>query len=313
MTKSITKNLKEKTFADLCCGIGGFRLALEDAGAKCVYAYDADKFARQVYEHNFGDAPERDVTKINIDELPDFDILCAALPCEKNSVDDNASVLGRIIDIIRSKNPEVVIFENIVNAVNGEEDVLYIVKYCLKAQGYTVYDSCLNAVDYGVPQIRNRMYIVALRKDVSFKEFEFPAPIELTKCVADILEPEADVPADLYKRADDMVMKTDVKVRKNKPLQIAYVRKNSQGERIYSTDGVAITLTGNGGGRFSKTGGYLIGDKPRKLTARECARLMGFPDTFKIDPSYNQATKQFGNSVVVDVLQHIIANIEYDT
>ena len=108
---------------------------------------------------------------------------------------------------------------------------------------------------------------------------------------------------------DDTVMNGKVEEYSNRPIQIGYINKNRQGERIYSTKGTAVTLTANGGGKFSKTGGYLVDGKIRKLTPRECARLMGFPEEFKICESNNQAYKQFGNSVVVDVIQYIFLSV----
>lgn len=322
MKNSITKNLKEKTFADVCCGIGGFRLALEEAGARCVFASETDKFACQVYKDNFGQTPMGDITKIEVSEIPDIDILCAGFPCQPFSVAGKqegfkdairGTMYFYLLNIIEAKQPEIVFLENVTNLEKHDNgNTFSIIKESLEQLGYTVHYKNLNASDYGVPQNRNRLYIIAFHNDVNLKAFEFPTPIELTKCVSDILEPEANIPDSLYKPAYDMVMKSDVKMRVNKPNQVAFVGKNRQGERIYSIEGTAITLTADGGGRFSKTGGYIIDGKPRKLSARECARLMGFPDDFVIDTSSNQATKQFGNSVVVDVLQHIIANIEYE-
>ena len=306
-------NFNDKTFADICCNTGSFRIAMESAGAKCVFASEADKYARRMYETNFGDVPESNLSKIETGDIPDFDILCCGLPQESYITDGSKIVKGSVFyDILRmvhDKHPEIIIMENVTKInIDGS---LEVITEALEKEGYIVHYSALNALNYGVPQNRNRMYIVALRDSVSFKKFNFPEPIELTKCVADILEPEEEVPSELYVRADDMVMKTNVTFKKNKPVQVAYVRKNSQGERIYSIDGAATCLVPKTGGRFSRTGGYLIGDRPRKLSARECARLMGFTDDYIITESNYMATKLFGGAVVVDVIQAIIDNIEY--
>ena len=319
MTNRNNNNFNGKTFTDLCCNTGSFRLAMEAVGAECVFASEPDKYARRMYETNFGTVPECNLTEIETDDIPDFDILCCGLPHETFSPDGfeddiryivKGSVFYDVLRIIHDKLPEIIIFENVAKiTIDGS---LEIITEALQKEDYIVHYSTLNALDYGVPQNRNRMYIVAFHADIEFNKFSFPEPIELTKCVADILDPEENIPAELYVNADDMVMKNDVKFTKNKPVQMAYVRKNSQGERIYSIDACAISLTSNGGGRFSKTGGYLLGNKPRKLSARECARLMGFPDDYIITESNYMATRLFGNAAVVDVLQAIIDKIEYD-
>ena len=151
--------------------------------------------------------------------------------------------------------------------------------------------------------------MVAFRKEKVTKNFNFSASFELSKHVEDVLESAFDIPTEMYVDRPDTVMNSKVEEYSNRPIQIGYIGQNRQGERIYSTKGTAITLTANGGGKFSKTGGYRIDDKIRKLTPRECARLMGFPEEFKICESSNQAYKQFGNSVVVDVIQYILVSI----
>lgn len=138
--------------------------------------------------------------------------------------------------------------------------------------GYDFYWNVLNSIDYEIPQKRERIYMVCFRKDL-------------------------------------ILNSTDIMQNTNKTIRIGTVGKGGQGERIYSPKGIAITLSSNGGGIFSKTGGYLVNGKTRKLHPRECARIMGFPDSYMIHPSFNQAYKQFGNSVVVNVLQYIAINI----
>lgn len=156
---------------------------------------------------------------------------------------------------------------------------------------------------------RERIYIVCFRKDLNINSFNFPKPFKLNKFVEDILLEDKDTEKLVIKRSD-LTLKNEISNTNSiKSIRIGTVGKGGQGERIYSVKGTAITLSANGGGVFSKTGGYLVNGKTRKLHPRECARLMGYPDWYKIDNSFNRAHKQFGNSVVVDVLQYITINI----
>lgn len=194
--------------------------------------------------------------------------------------------------------------ENVRNFVNHDGGrTLAIVRGTMEELGYDVYYKVLNAADYGVPQTRERVYIVCFRKDLEICEFGFPEPIELRCHVEDMLL-EDDFVQELYVERQDLCI-NDVMETSNKPIRIGTVDKGCQGYRIYSTKGTAITLSAYGGGIFAKTGGYLVNGKIRKLHPRECARLMGFPDTYRICERANQAYKQFGNSVVIDVLQRI--------
>ncbi len=319
MLQFIDKKLKGKTFADVCCGIGGFRVALESMGAECVFSSEIDKFARAVYKENYGDLPSGDITKIDTKDIPDHNILCAGFPCQSFSISGKqegfkditrGTIFFDVLRIIEDKRPEIVFLENVANLVRHDKgNTFNIIKNSIEALGYDFHYTVLNAADYGVPQSRNRLYMVAFRKDVSVNNFIFPTPFELTKYIEDILEPVTDIPTEMYVERTDIVMNSKVEEYSNRPIQIGHIAKNRQGERIYSTKGTAITLTANGGGKFSKSGGYLIDGKIRKLTSRECARLMGFPEEFKICESGNQAYKQFGNSVVIDVIQYILLSI----
>ena len=176
--------------------------------------------------------------------------------------------------------------------------------------GYSFYQKVLNAVDYGVPQKRERIYMVCFRNDLGVNSFNYPKPFTLTRHVDDYLLDEEKIDKSMYVERDD-IFYNDVKDDhySDRSIRLGIVNKGGQGERIYSTKGIAITLSAYGGGVFAKTGGYLINGKPRRLHPRECARIMGFPDSYKICESRNQAYKQFGNSVVIDVLQLIAIEI----
>ena len=313
------KTLSNYTFIDLFAGLGGFRLALESLGAKCVYSNEWDKFAQTVYNDNFGDIPEGDITKVDENTIPDHDILCAGFPCQAFSIsgkqrgfeDSRGTLFFDVARIVKCKKPKVVFMENVKNfASHDNGKTLQVVKATMEELGYSFNYKVLNATDFGMPQKRERIYMVCFRNDLNCGRFDFPKPFPLSRHVEDFLLKDESAVSNLYIERSDIYynVKDDSKFS-NKSIRLGIVNKGGQGERIYSTKGIAITLSANGGGVFAKTGGYLINGRPRKLHPRECARLMGFPDTYKMAKNKNQAYKQFGNSVVIDVLQYIAIEI----
>lgn len=307
-----------RTFIDLFAGLGGFRLALESLGAKCVYSNEWDKPVQKVYAENFGDVPEGDITLVDEKTIPDHDILCAGFPCQAFSIsgkqrgfeDSRGTLFFDIARIVKEKKPKVVFMENVKNfEAHDNGRTLEVVKATMEELGYVFFKKVLNSVDYGIPQKRERIYMVCFRKDLGITEFSYPEPFKLSKHVEDFLLDD-DMVKNLYiSRPDTYFNGVEDNVYSNKPIRLGIVNKGGQGERIYSTKGIAITLSAYGGGVFAKTGGYLINGKTRKLHPRECARIMGFPDSYKISSNMNQAYKQFGNSVVIDVLQYIAVEI----
>lgn len=199
--------------------------------------------------------------------------------------------------------------ENVKNfATHDNGRTLEIVKNTMENLGYSFNQKVLNAVDYGIPQKRERIYMVCFRNDLNVRNFEYPKPFQLNRHVEDFLLKDEEMVRYLYvERADTYFNGKADDTYSNKSIRLGTVNKGGQGERIYSTKGIAITLSANGGGVFAKTGGYLVNGKTRRLHPRECARIMGYPDSYKICNNNNQAYKQFGNSVVIDVLQ-LIAN-----
>lgn len=201
--------------------------------------------------------------------------------------------------------------ENVKNfASHDDGKTLEVVENTMKELGYSFSYKVLNAVDYGIPQKRERIYMVCFRNDIDIQKFKFPKAFELKKHVEDFLLPESEIPSKYYvERSDTYMNGKDDDEYSNKSIRLGIVNKGGQGERIYSTKGIAITLSAYGGGVFAKTGGYLVNGKYRRLLPRECARIMGYPDSYKISSNDNQAYKQFGNSVVIDVLQYIASEI----
>ena len=318
-------DIKEKLltgykFIDLFAGLGGFRLALESLGAECVYSSEIDKDAKKIYQENFGDTPFGDITKIDEKTIPNHDILCAGFPCQAFSIsgkqqgfqDNRGTLFFDILRIVNAKKPKIIFLENVKNfATHNNGKTLKFVKNKIEELGYKFYQKTLNAVDFGIPQKRERIYIVCFRNDLNIDNFDFPKSFKLTKYLENFLIKNESELEDLYINRSDIYLNNSIVDDKNsnKLISLGFVNKGGQGERIYSPKGVAITLSSNGGGVFSKTGGYLVKGKLRKLHPRECARIMGFPDTYKISENRNQAYKQFGNSVVVDVLQYIAIEI----
>lgn len=200
--------------------------------------------------------------------------------------------------------------ENVKNFVSHDNgNTLKVVRNTMVDLGYDFYSDVLNSLDFGIPQKRERIYMVCFRKDLNIKNFTFPKTFKLSTFVEDLLLPDKDVSNLIINRPDIVLEDIEIKENSNKTIRIGTVGKGGQGERIYSPKGIAITLSAYGGGVFSKTGGYLINGKTRKLHPRECARIMGYPDSYLIHPSSSQAYKQFGNSVVVNVLQYITKNM----
>lgn len=306
-------------------------MALESLGASCVYSSEWDKQAQDVYQENFGHRPEGDITKVDEKTIPDHDICCAGFPCQAFSIsgkmrgfeDSRGTLFFDVARIVKEKKPKVVFMENVRNFARHDGGrTLQVVQATMEDLGYSFYQKVLSARDYGIPQKRERVYMVCFRKDLfggragasgdgSAKiNFEFPKPFPLTRHVEDFLLSDASIAKGLKCKRSDICYnsKKDDKYS-NKPIKLGIVNKGGQGERIYSAKGIAVTLSAYGGGTFAKTGGYLVNGEPRRLHPRECARLMGYPDSYKISKRPNQAYKQFGNSVVVDVLQLIAQQI----
>lgn len=308
------------TFIDLFAGIGGFRIGLERLGGQCLFSSEIDKHARATYERNFGHLPAGDITKIEASDVPSHDLLCGGFPCQPFSIsgkrlgfeDARGTLFFEVMRLVEHHKPKAVFLENVANyRTHQGGETLKRTLGMLESAGYSVRSDVLNASNYGVPQARKRLYIVGIRNDLVEKggAFVFPEAIERRVSLKEYLISGLDISSVLIDRDDQEIYKRDVsedvKKRPNKPIQIGKINKGGQGERIYSVDGHAITLSAYGGGAAAKTGAYLVDGVVRKLHPRECSRLMGFPETYKIDPRPGQAYKQFGNAVVADVIEAI--------
>ena len=319
MLKIKDKLLSNYSFIDLFCGIGGFHNALSSFGAKCVFASDINKHATNIYEKNFNLKPFGDITKINTKDIPKHDILAAGFPCQAFSIagkkkgfdDTRGTLFFEIIRISKEHKPKILILENVKNLISHDDGrTIKIIKKTLENLDYKVFYKILNTSNFGLPQSRKRIYFVCFKKNILKRKFYFPIGKNKQTHLSDFLEKNPKTVLEI--KRNDINYKEKIDLGKhNKTIRIGTVGKGGQGERIYDPRGHAITLSAYGGGIGSKTGLYKIDEIIRKLTPRECARIQGFPENFIIDTSSNQAYKQFGNSVSINVVQHIIQNIIY--
>lgn len=297
-------------FIDLFCGIGGFRFAFEKQGASCVFSSDYDKFSQQSYEANFGEKPHGDINKVDVEEIPSHDILCGGFPCQpfsiagvskKNSLgrkhgfDDvkQGNLFFAIADIIDHHRPAAFVLENVKNLKGHDKGRTFkIIKETLEdVLGYTLYSKIIDAKSL-VPQHRERIFLVGFREK---RDFVFPIfPSEGPK-LGSILEANPDPK---YTLTDHLWNYLQNYAAKHK------AAGNGFGFGLVNASDTTRTLSA----RYHKDGSEILIDQgsrknPRRLTPRECARLMGYPESFKITVSDTQAYRQFGNSVVVPVVE----------
>ena len=305
------------TFIDLFAGIGGMRIAFEKSGGRCVFSSEWNKFSQQTYEANFGDVPDGDITKIKAEDIPNHDILVGGFPCQPFSIAGVSSkkALGRkhgfedetqgtlffdIVRIIREKKPRAFLLENVKNLKGHDKGNTFrvIMKKLREELGYDVHYKIVDASSV-VPQHRERIFIVGFRKPM---DFEFPKLVDKRPKLNDVLEKNVD---GKYTLTDG----TWKALQRHKEMHSK--KGNGFGYSMADRDSIAKTLSA----RYYKDGAEILipqGKKnPRRLTPRECARIMGFPEKFKIPVSDNQAYRQFGNAVVVPVVKEIAKSITY--
>ena len=317
MDNNILKNTDSKTLTiiDLFAGVGGIRLGFEKvfkAKSKFVFSSEIDKHAQNTYFQNFNDVPHGDITEISEKDIPNHDIILAGFPCQAFSIagnrkgfeDTRGTLFFDVARIAKYHKPKVLFLENVKGFVGHDKgNTFKTVKKTLEDMGYKVFSQILNSKDYGIPQNRERIYIVAFL-DNSI-EFTFPKKIDNCKKIQDCL---LDVVDDkyyynnkpLYEKIKNDVVKYDSIYQWRRQ----YVRENKSN--------VCPTLTANMG-----TGGHnvpIIKDSKgiRKLTPRECANFQGFPKNYKIPSEIvdSHLYKQFGNSVTVSVIEQIAKEIK---
>jgi DNA (cytosine-5)-methyltransferase 1 len=318
-------------FIDLFAGIGGFRLAFEQAGYECVYSSEIDSACQKVYFNNFGEKPQDDITQINIEEIPDFDILTAGFPCQPFSIcgkrqgfeDTRGTLFFHICEIIAVKQPSVVLLENVKHLVHHDKGrTLDTILYSLEYLGYLVDYKILNSKDFGLPQNRERIIIFATKN----KKFDFNK-IETNKSITKLEDYLCKNGNFEYLKSQEYTLIDSPKEQASGLIFAGYrndkttwkkgVRPNTQHlsrvhhqpNRIYSVEGVHPTIPSQEtSGRFFI---YISKEnKVRKLTVKECYRIMGFPDTFKIHNSIGECYKQIGNSVSIPMIYQLAVQIK---
>ncbi len=296
----VTKN--EFTFIDLFAGIGGLRIPFEELGGRCVFSSEWDKYAQDAYEANFGERPQGDIKKIQAENIPDHDILLAGFPCQPFSIigngrgfaDTRGTLFFEIERIIKAKEPKAFLLENVSGLVNHDNGrTLATILERLNALGYRTYWKILNALDFGLPQKRQRIIIVGFRGD---KPFAFPQPYAQPAVLKDFLEPHEAVDKKYFASAKIVSKRLEAVGDRKIPVPSIW-HENKAGNIGVHEYSCAL--------RAGASYNYLLVDGIRRLTARECLNLQGFPKDFKIVVSDSLIRRQIGNSVPVNMIREV--------
>ena len=304
------------TFIDLFAGIGGMRIAFEGAGGHCVYSSEWNKYSQQTYRANFGEQPEGDITQVDADSIPDHDVLVAGFPCQPFSIAgvSKKQSLGRatgfedktqgtlffdVCRILKAKRPKAFMLENVKNLCSHDKGRTFkVILESLEELDYQVFYKIMDGQNF-VPQHRERILIVGFDRKRYGRDCRFDfhiTPADPKPVMRDILEENV---SEKYTLSDKLWQYLQNYAAKHK------AAGNGFGYGIAPLDGVSRTLSA----RYYKDGSEILieqsGKNPRRLTPRECARLQGFPDDFKIPVSDTQAYRQFGNSVVVPLMENV--------
>lgn len=303
-------------FIDLFAGIGGIRLAYQNLGGKCVFTSEWNNYSQQTYAANFGEVPFGDITKIDENDIPEHDILLAGFPCQPFSLagvskkvslgrehgfldETQGTLFFDVARVIKQKRPKAFMLENVKNLVSHDKGKTFsVIKNTLEELGYTIYTKVLDGKHF-VPQHRERILIVGFNQEIykgkeNFQFPELPAPTAVLEDILDKdIDPKYTLTNNLWRYLQDYAAKHREK-------------GNGFGFGLSRLDGIARTLSA----RYHKDGSEILipqepGQNPRRLTPRECARLQGFPNNFVIPVSDTQAYRQFGNSVVVPLMQAV--------
>ena len=328
------KGTEKFTFIDLFAGIGGFRMAMQHLGGKCLFTSEWDKSAQTTYKANYGERPFGDITKPETKNyIPkNFDVLCAGFPCQAFSIagkrngfeDTRGTLFFDVAEIIKKHKPKAIFLENVKGLINHDKGntlktILDVLRNDLKY--FVPEPQVINAKNFGVPQNRERIYIVGFRKDLGITEFEYPKPLEKKVAFKDVKEKKV-VPTKYYLSTQYLQTLKNHKARHEG-------KGNGFGYEIIPDTGVSNAIVVGGMGRernlvlddritdfnpTTKITGIVNREGIRKMTPREWARLQGFPDKFIIPVADASAYKQFGNSVAVPAIEatakKIIENIK---
>lgn len=289
------------TTIDLFAGIGGIRLAFDQLGCKNVFTSEWDIAAQKMYEANFGEKPFGDINEIPLQDIPDHDILLAGFPCQPFSIagkglgfaDTRGTLFFNIESILEAKKPRAFLLENVKRLVTHDNGHTFGVIYeRLKRLGYTIYYKVLNSLEFGLPQKRERIYIVGFRESISFK---FPKPLGYYRPLSEFLDKDEDIPNDFF--ASEKIKSNRMQMVKGNPPYPSVWHQNIGG----NISALPYSCALRAGGSYN----YLLVNGIRRLTGREMLRLQGFPEDFIINIPYSQVRKVAGNSVSVPVIKAI--------
>lgn len=316
LTKKQTSEKSDYTFIDLFAGIGGMRIAFEKNKAQCVYSNEWNKYSQKTYFANFGELPDNDITQVDEQTIPDHDILVAGFPCQpfsiagvskKNSMGRDTGFRDKtqgtlffdICRILNAKRPKAFMLENVKNLLSHDKgNTFKVIQEALSSLNYKLFYKVLDGQKY-VPQHRERIILIGFDcnrygNNISF-DFDLPE-IKNKPVLSNILETNV---SEKYTLSDKLWGFLQAYAEKHR------LAGNGFGYSIANPNGVTRTLSA----RYYKDGSEILleqnGQNPRRLTPRECARLQGFPESFKIVVSDTQAYKQFGNSVVVPLMENV--------
>jgi DNA (cytosine-5)-methyltransferase 1 len=300
--------MEKLKFIDLFCGIGGFHVGMEEAckeqdiQAECVFASDIDVYCQDSYENNFGLRPQGDITKVDPKDIPDHDILFAGFPCQPFSIigsrkgfeDTRGTLFYNIAAILNEKKPKAFILENVKQLVGHDKgETLRTIMETLRGLGYTVKQSVLNALDYGLPQKRERVIIVGHRDPIPFT---YPEPMRPFKPLDQVLEKKVDK----KHYASDYIREKRHEDHKS-AYKVSIWHENKSGNISSYPYSCAL--------RAGASYNYLLVNGERRLTPREMFRLQGFPESYKIIEKDTQARKQAGNAVPVNIVKAVISKL----
>ena len=295
-------------FIDLFAGIGGMRLAFQDAGGSCVFSSEWDKDSQKTYEANFGEVPSGDITKISVGEIPDFDVLLAGFPCQPFSTigqragfkhETQGTLFYDVLRIIGAKRPAAFLLENVKGLVSHDKGKTFeTIKKSLINEGYELHFQILDSADYGLPQVRKRIYIVGFDRSKFKGDIDFSWPLPKKKRIG----------------IGKFVEKDIVDRPISKHLQKSYIFKIDDGrpEIIDSTSDFPVKTLVASYHKIQRLTGTFVADGPtglRLLSTNECKAIMGFPKSFKIPVSRTQMYRQLGNSVAVPVVRMVATQL----
>ncbi len=277
------------TYIDLFAGIGGFHIAMDNLGGKCVFASELDSNCRITYETNFKNSSPTlfksnkfagDITKVNIDEIPDHDVLCAGFPCQPFSQagkkrgfkDARGTLFFSIVNIIKIKKPKAVFLENVRGLLNHDHGKTFdTIRDAIEGLGYSFHYKVIKASDFDCPQHRPRLYMICFRDDVDDFSFDFPNPIPLKKDMSWVFD----------------------------------------GAKVNKKIGFTLRVGGKGSPINDRRNwdGYIVDGVERRITVKEGKRMQGFPESFLFPVSKTAAMKQLGNSVSISTVEAVGSSI----